>query len=82
MTREDAIIKLETLDAFNVAPTISEALAVAIDAMQNCERREPLKNILYEAGQRLEEEAKNGTASDINYWRGYRDAVKRMMENE
>lgn len=41
-----------------------------------------MQELLEYAERRLEEEAKNGTASDINYWRGYRDAVKRMMENE
>lgn len=34
------------------------------------------------AERRLEEEIKNGEMYDIQYWRGYRDAVKRMMEEQ
>lgn len=34
------------------------------------------------AERRLEEEIKNGEMHDIQYWRGYRDAVKQMMEEQ
>lgn len=34
------------------------------------------------AERRLEEEIKNGEMRDIQYWCGYRDAVKRMMEEQ
>lgn len=34
------------------------------------------------AEQRLQEEAKNGDSCDINYWRGYYDAVKRIADED
>lgn len=30
----------------------------------------------------LQDAAKNGTASDLNYWRGYKDATIRAMEDK
>lgn len=29
---------------------------------------------------RLEDAIQNGTEADVNYWRGYRDAVKAMQK--
>lgn len=34
------------------------------------------------AERRLQEEAKNGDSCDINYWRGYYDAVKRIVDEQ
>ena len=31
---------------------------------------------------RLDDAIKNGTEADVNYWRGYRDAVKAMLKEE
>lgn len=41
-----------------------------------------LENMLEYAEWRLDEEIKNGEASDITYWHGYRDAVKAMMSEQ
>ena len=41
-----------------------------------------LENILEYAEKRLDEEIKNGEASDITYWHGYRDAIKAMMSEQ
>ena len=40
------------------------------------------KERLAYAEKRLEEVIRNGTDADIHYWRGYRDGVKRAVENE
>ena len=34
------------------------------------------------AEKRLDEAIRNGTVYDQTYWRGYRDGVKRAVENE
>lgn len=34
------------------------------------------------AERRLEEEIRNGEPSDISYWKGYRDALKMIMDEQ
>lgn len=41
-----------------------------------------LQERLEYAERRLDEEIRNGESSDISYWKGYRDALKRIMEDE
>ena len=41
-----------------------------------------IRELFEYAVMRLSKEAIDGEVSVMNYWRGYRDAVKRMMENE
>lgn len=40
------------------------------------------KERLAYAEKRLDEAIRNGTVYDQTYWRGYRDGVKRAVENE
>lgn len=41
-----------------------------------------LEEMLEYAEKRLDEEIRNGEATDITYWHGYRDAIKAIMSEQ